>query len=63
MHMKQNLKLFKVYFKGCTPMLMRAKDDIDAAIRCAQAFELDVKEWTYSVDTATLKQDPWGEAV
>lgn len=57
------MKLFKVYYKGCTPMLMRAHDDIDAAIRCAMAFELDVKEWTYSIDTETLKPDTWGSAV
>lgn len=56
------MNTYKVSFKGKTPVLVKAKDDLDAAQKVAQANGYDLKTLCYAIKVEDLKPDVWGDA-
>lgn len=56
------MNTYKVFFKGKTPMLVKAKDELDAAMVASQAFKINLTLFCYAIKLDVLKDlktDVW----
>lgn len=53
--------MWKVFFKGHTPMLVEAKDELDAAMVASRDFKLDLSLFCYAIALKDIKLDIWTE--
>ena len=55
------MKTFKVVFKGSTPVIVHAKDELDAALKVASKLSLKLDCFCYAIEINS-RPDVWGEA-